>query len=1026
MSKKSKLTGDPVRLLQTLQEFFSSDSDRQDRILRKHPELLSDETLVTLQTLQGFAGETGDEEAAFLFSEIRSALENLRNQQGVVPVPAPPVEERVPTELQALMLGAVNAMQRYQEEGSVPLLDEAVGNWQRLVNHPLFNNSDLTFRLNALNDFAVTHLTRYRAMGRLDDLNAALHYLEQGAAATPENSPGLADRLSNLGAVLSSRYDHMGQMDDLERAIDLYHRALQTARVGRSQAAIYRNSLGIALLKRFHHTGDLQNLLVSIATLEEALADAPSNRPAGAGIVADRALILSNLGNALRARYQMTDDVSDLERSCGHLEEALRLRPTASPDRPLMLGNLAFGLWDLYQQTRETAYLKRTIELLEEAVQLSPAGSNVLPSHMTGLAMALRTRAEQSQDLSDLDRAVSLAEQAAQLISDDSPRRADSLFQLGCALNLRYERTGDHSDYQKALAAYRESSDSGLLCNVEGALNGARGWADMAFLASDWEEAAEGYEVVHRLSQRLLEIRLVRDEWELWLRKTQSLSDRCAYALARSGDLQRAAIALERGHARLLDITLDEHRQTFAQLKSDKHAETYRRLHDSMEHWSELSSVVERTRGAAPERSPDAAALSWADQAVDRALEEVRALPGFEGFLVPPGFETLRRAAASSPLVYLAVTAAGGLGVIVTPEDTVSPLWLPELTTDAVIVALFGGDADDDQIEPERFLTAYRLRHLDQALWLQALDTMTRWLWRVLVGPLLDALQPASDAVIVPSGALSLLPLHAAWTEDSTAPTGRRYALDSLVFTFAPSARSLVGAREVAARASTGGVLVVSDPAPTQAPPLPHAPVEAQLVLAQFEDGAVLEHEHASKTAVLRAIPEHSVLHFGCHALADLFSPLKSHLLMANSETISLKDLLSVESRDHRLAVLSACETGIPGLQLPDEIVSLSTGFLGAGAAGVVSSLWSVADLSTAMLMARFYELWKGRDQTPSRALRNAQIWLRDTTNGEKEAYFSAMGGAAEGIGEALRGAPENRHGCAHPFHWGAFQYVGA
>ena len=89
-----------------------------------------------------------------------------------------------------------------------------------------------------------------------------------------------------------------------------------------------------------------------------------------------------------------------------------------------------------------------------------------------------------------------------------------------------------------------------------------------------------------------------------------------------------------------------------------------------------------------------------------------------------------------------------------------------------------------------------------------------------------------------------------------------------------------------------------------------------------------------------------------------------------------------------RLAALSACETGIPGTKLPDEVVGLPTGWLQAGVAGVVASLWSVNDLSTAMLMERFYRLWREDGLAPALALRQAQLWLRDSTNREKAEYF--------------------------------------
>lgn len=111
---------------------------------------------------------------------------------------------------------------------------------------------------------------------------------------------------------------------------------------------------------------------------------------------------------------------------------------------------------------------------------------------------------------------------------------------------------------------------------------------------------------------------------------------------------------------------------------------------------------------------------------------------------------------------------------------------------------------------------------------------------------------------------------------------------------------------------------------------------------------------------------------------------------MAHDEMLTLRDLLSLRLAGARLAVLSACETGVPGIELPDEVIALSTGLIQAGLGGVVASLWSVSDLSTMLLMARFYEHWKRDGLAPPEALRQAQVWVRDATNEEKAAYLRA------------------------------------
>ena len=58
--------------------------------------------------------------------------------------------------------------------------------------------------------------------------------------------------------------------------------------------------------------------------------------------------------------------------------------------------------------------------------------------------------------------------------------------------------------------------------------------------------------------------------------------------------------------------------------------------------------------------------------------------------------------------------------------------------------------------------------------------------------------------------------------------------------------------------------------------------------------------------------------------------------------------------------------------------MGLTQGFLYAGAARVVVSLWNVNDRATAELMARFYHHLLERGLRPAAALRAAQIDLRE------------------------------------------------
>ena len=82
------------------------------------------------------------------------------------------------------------------------------------------------------------------------------------------------------------------------------------------------------------------------------------------------------------------------------------------------------------------------------------------------------------------------------------------------------------------------------------------------------------------------------------------------------------------------------------------------------------------------------------------------------------------------------------------------------------------------------------------------------------------------------------------------------------------------------------------------------------------------------------------------------------------------------------LVVLSGCETGL-GEQINGEgLLSLTRGFMYAGAARVVASLWSVSDIATPSLMQDFYRAMERDGTRPAAALRVAQIKMWRQNNG--------------------------------------------
>jgi CHAT domain-containing protein len=104
----------------------------------------------------------------------------------------------------------------------------------------------------------------------------------------------------------------------------------------------------------------------------------------------------------------------------------------------------------------------------------------------------------------------------------------------------------------------------------------------------------------------------------------------------------------------------------------------------------------------------------------------------------------------------------------------------------------------------------------------------------------------------------------------------------------------------------------------------------------------------------------------------------------------------------------------------------LPSGFLYAGSPNVVSSLWTISDISTALLIAKFYnDLQQG--VSVAAALNQAQRWLRDATGDELQQWIEEQ---QLPLNPTLkislkRRFRQNRYPFQSPFYWAAFCAIG-
>ncbi|MGD1808741.1 CHAT domain-containing protein [Dapis sp. BLCC M126] len=141
------------------------------------------------------------------------------------------------------------------------------------------------------------------------------------------------------------------------------------------------------------------------------------------------------------------------------------------------------------------------------------------------------------------------------------------------------------------------------------------------------------------------------------------------------------------------------------------------------------------------------------------------------------------------------------------------------------------------------------------------------------------------------------------------------------------------------------------------------------------------------------------------HAQSRVDNCMESALLLADGR-ITLGQLLSPAFRfpDLDEVFIDCCETNFGLVPISDDVLTLNTGFLCAGARGVISSLWAVDDLGTC-LFSIFYHQLRKEGKNRSVALQLAQRQLRELTGKELRKQYKKELEAA--LGEKLDTAYE-------------------
>lgn len=513
------------------------------------------------------------------------------------------------------------------------------------------------------------------------------------------------------------------------------------------------------------------HLTTSIRLYHDALDLAPASSQF-------RPMWLYMLALVYEDRNQRMRSDEDFEKAFQLYQEALETMSLCDPDRHFVLRGL--GRWHLRKASSRTdTHLDKAIRLFQECAdnedhvnQEDRASSLHLLSEVHEQKFLWQT---EPKDMSDIDEAIKACRQALDMLPLDSPSLPHRLAGLGSLQKLRYLYSKEMADFEAAKTTFQQlfdksSPDHGLRAfwlteyiaifdrndaaiapllleaanhpksPVSARLRACGYLLDYCERNPAWKQAYECACMTVDLLQSCAPLFLETSDKQINLRHFDYYGLACEAAIValRSGKgALKALQLLERGRG-VLSASLENVRMDSPDLRQDHPdlAKRFLRLRSELQlpmptDAELLDKRVERRQEVA--------------EAFDKVVAEIRQLPGFENFQLPPSEAEIYSAAQDGPIVVILVGYWSSDALLI-ERDQVRALRLPDLKSRE---------------------TEMRRRSSENVFG----DAETlEWLWDTVAAPVLHALgftqSPADDnwphVWWILTSVLSHFPIHAA------------------------------------------------------------------------------------------------------------------------------------------------------------------------------------------------------------------------------------------------------------------------
>ncbi|KAG1827894.1 CHAT domain-containing protein [Suillus variegatus] len=752
--------------------------------------------------------------------------------------------------------------------------------------------------------------------------------------------------LDMLAHAVKARFDQHGRIDDLDTSIQLHREAVSLCPSGHADCEAHLNNLAFSLMFRSQHQGNPNDLDEAISLHEAALHLCPVAHEF-------RDYSLGNLGGALVYRFKKRSDIRDMTRAITLYREALTLRPPGHPCRDTMLHNLALALKTRYDKSQVSEDLNEAIDLYRESLMLH--GLDQSERHVTlfNLSSVLCSRFTQTQKSEDVEEAIAFCQESLAALSSLHLARHFGYMRLQGAYLSRYQISHDPADLLLAVKNFRLASrhpTQGFPQRIAEAIE----WACQAEVHQH-ESALEAYQVCFELFDSHVMTRssiISRREAATAVGGAQSLPVDAASCAIRRDNLRHAVELAEQGRGQQWSLA-SRLRNPVEDIESanptlaHNYLELSKRVSDAAQ-----SSATITDRAAADQAATEYRKLTrqW-----EAAVAQIRDVPAFSRFLLPPSYSDLQAAARQGPVIILIASQYSCSAIIVPTSGgphhvPLSSVTLTDLTNlkDRFARAI----REASQMTPKQSRTD--------------LIVLLRILWNEIMLPIVNVLRHDLKLNycriwLCPTAAFTSIPLHAAHPFRTNPDGSREKCLEDLyICSYTPTLSALVRSRQMMKKGVTPSLATIGQGQPGAGKGKALLAVDSELELVHklvpaTAKRTTISGDAATRAGALEALQQNTWVHLACHGKQDPKQPYNSHFVMRD-EDLTLLDIMEIDIPHAEFAFLSACHTAVGDEETPDEVIHLAAGLQFSGFKSVIGTLWQVDDSVAQHVVKAFYE----------------------------------------------------------------------